>query len=182
MLLLGGCASAAMPPTPGPATGVPSAAPSVSIQAVATARVDPTPLPVEYASDFTLTTLAGEPITLSAVRGRTVLINFWATWCLPCRAEMPYLEALAARYPEQLTVLAINMREDAATVQPFVDEVGVTFPILLHPDNETLLNYGVSGLPLSFVVNPDGVLRLRRMGPLTPVTMDAWLAAELGRG
>lgn len=182
MLLLAGCGSAVTPRTtarPGAdrAVFVVAATPTASAPSV-----EPTAVPAEYAPDFQLTTLTGDTVALADLRGRYVLINFWATWCLPCREEMPYLQELAARYPEQLTVLAINMREDAATVQPFLDEVRVTFPVLLHPDNETLLNYGVSGLPLSFVVDPDGVLRLRRMGPLTPATMDAWVAAELGRG
>jgi thiol-disulfide isomerase/thioredoxin len=156
-----------------------AATPTASAPSAPSPSVEATAVPAEYAPDFRLTTLTGETVALADLRGRTVLINFWATWCLPCRAEMPYLQALAERYPDQLTVLAINMREDGAGIQPFVDELALTFPILLKPDDETLLNYGVRGLPLTFVVAPDGELRLRRVGPVEPATMDAWLAEAL---
>lgn len=133
------------------------------------------------APDFHLYTLAGDELGLSDLRGRWVLINFWATWCLPCREEMPYLQKVAATHADHLTVLGINMREAAPEIQPFLDELGITFPILLQPDNETLLAYNIRGLPLTFLVDPQGELILRQAGPLQPAAMDVLLVDLLPR-
>jgi thiol-disulfide isomerase/thioredoxin len=133
----------------------------------------------ELALDFHLTTLAGQPLALADLRGRWVLINFWATWCLPCRDEMPYLQQLADRHGDQLTVVGVNLREALTDVQPFVEELGLTFPILLQPDDATLLAYQVRGLPLSFVVSPRGELLFRQLGPLRPASFDAWLSEQM---
>src|SRR5688500_4860298 len=99
------------------------------------------------APDFALTTLDGQRVQLSALHGRWVLINFWATWCIPCREEMPYLQALADQHAVWLTVLAINLREPTSVIQPFVDELALRLPILVQPDDQTLLAYGVGALP-----------------------------------
>ena len=133
---------------------------------------------MELAPDCQLTSLTGTTVTLQALRGRYVLLNFWATWCLPCRDELPYLQQLADSHADQLTVLGINMRESATEIQPFVDDLGITFPILLQPADETLLAYNIRGLPLSFVISPRGELLLRQVGPLQAETFDPWLAAQ----
>lgn len=151
----------------------PVGAPSVTREAV---TATPTP---EIAQDFTLTALDGRTFQLRALRGQWVIINFWATWCGPCRAEMPYLQGVADAYPEHVTLLGINLREDAATVGAFVDEVGITFPILLNPDDATLLWYSTRALPLTFVVAPDGAVALFQYGPLAPDEFDPWLASHL---
>lgn len=123
---------------------------------------------VETAHAFTLSTLEGAELSLTDLRGRWVLVNFWATWCLPCREEMAYLQRLADENPDDLIVLGVNMRESPAAVRDFVAETGVTFPILLHPDDATLLAYDVRGLPLTAVITPDGSLQERIVGPLDP--------------
>jgi thiol-disulfide isomerase/thioredoxin len=120
------------------------------------------------APDFTLETVDGDSITLSALRGRWVLINFWATWCAPCRDEMPYLAALAETQSDTLTVLPINMRERLDQVRMFVGELGIRLPILVDPDDATLLAYGVRGLPVSFLIAPDGTIARRIVGPVQP--------------
>lgn len=134
---------------------------------------------VERAPTFQLPTLTGETIHLADLQGRYVLINFWATWCLPCREEMPYLQQLAATHADQLTVLGINMRESSAEIQPYVDELGITFPILIQPDDEMLLGYSVRGLPLSFVIAPSGELIFQQVGPLEAERFDLWLKEQL---
>jgi thiol-disulfide isomerase/thioredoxin len=139
-------------------------------QAPAAATVHPAT--VELAPDFTLAALEGPPITLSDLRGRWVLVNFWATWCVPCRQEMPYLAALAETHRDTLTVLAVNMREQPEEVAAFAAELEIDLPILLAPDNQTLLAYGVRGLPMSFLVAPDGVLAQRIAGPVQPSGLD----------
>ena len=122
----------------------------------------------EVAHLFTLATLDGAQLSLADLRGRWVLVNFWATWCLPCREEMAYLQKLSEENPEEFVVLGVNMRESPKDVQGFLAETGVNFPILLAPDDATLLAYGVRGLPLTAVIGPDGALRERIIGPLDP--------------
>ena len=130
----------------------------------------------ELARDFTLTTLAGEPVTLSDYRGKWVLLNFWATWCPPCVEEMPYLNQLAAE--RDLIVLGVNFNEDRERVAQFVAEKGIDFPILLEPDDITLLFYGVRGLPRTFLIAPDGTLARSVIGALRPAEFGAWLDAQ----
>lgn len=130
------------------------------------------------APDFTFTSLGGESVSLSQQRGRWVLVNFWATWCVPCREEMPYLDELARGNADQLVVLAINMREPEDQVRAFVDELALALPVLLEPDDATLLAYGIYGLPMSFLVGPDGVLVERVAGPVTPGEIESRLAAD----
>ena len=139
----------------------------------APARVE-TALPAgELAPEFALKTLAGHTVQLSALRGRWVLVNFWATWCTPCRTEMPYLDSLAAQKPDLLTVLAVNMREPEREIAAFVEELELRLPILLAPDDDVLLAYSVRGLPLSFLIDPTGMLVQRIAGPLTPGLVEA---------
>ena len=135
-----------------------------------------TAFPLERAPDFRLHTLAGDEVALHDFQGRWVLLNFWATWCTPCREEMPTLQRLADTHADHLTVLGINMREETTLIQPFLDELDITFPILLQPDNDTLLAYRVRGLPLTFLVDPEGHLVWQQMGPLQSTALEALLS------
>jgi thiol-disulfide isomerase/thioredoxin len=119
----------------------------------------PTPTPdadVIPAHNFELANLDGGNLALADLRGQWVIVNFWATWCIPCRQEMPFLQNLSAHYPDRLMVIGINQREDVSAVHSFVAELQIDFPILLHPDDETLLAYQVMGLPRTAVVDPQG--------------------------
>lgn len=133
----------------------------------------------DQATNFTLSSLDGESVSLESLRGQYVLVNFWATWCVPCRKEMPYLQALSDNYPERLIVLGINMREDAARIQPFVDEMGLSFPILLEPTDEILLEHNVRGLPVTFVVDPGGKVVYRELGEVQPEEFNQWLEVNV---
>jgi thiol-disulfide isomerase/thioredoxin len=115
-------------------------------------------------------------VTLSDYRGQWVILNFWATWCPPCVEEMPYLNQLAAE--RDLVVLGVNFNEDRERVAAFVAEQGIDFPILLAPDEITLLFYGVRGLPRTFVIAPDGALAHTAIGALRPAEFSAWLDAQ----
>lgn len=137
---------------------------------------------VEVASEFTMMSLAGDEVSLSSLRGRYVLINFWATWCGPCRDEMPYLQQLSVDYADQVTVLGVNMREDPERIHPFVEEFGLTFPVLLHPTDELIMENHVLGLPVSYVVGPDGEVVYRKIGEISPEEFDAWLDENLTSG
>lgn len=108
--------------------------------------------------DFTLTDIAGRVWTLSALKGKVVLVNFWATWCPPCRKEMPDLEALYNRFKDKgLVVLAIS-DEPMDTVKPFVSSAKYTFPVLLDPGRKVNAAYQIDGIPKNFVYDREGKL------------------------
>jgi thiol-disulfide isomerase/thioredoxin len=115
------------------------------------------------APEIALRDTDGKPAKLSELRGRVVLVNFWATWCPPCRKEIPSLTRLQKLFkPEQLTVLAVNIGEDEETVFGFVPDPG--FTILLDPASATLPRWQVRGLPATYVVDPDGRIALKAVG------------------
>lgn len=122
-----------------------------------------------------MSSLDGETYSLSAQRGEWVVVNFWATWCGPCREEMPILQAIHEQF-EMVTVLGINQRESVDEVRIFVDEFGISFPVLLNPGDQTLIDYNVMGLPQTVVVNPDGVIVHRQFGPVELDTFSALIA------
>ena len=107
-------------------------------------------------ADFTLTDLSGKTWHLQDLRGKVVLLNFWATWCPPCRKEMPDLQALYDKYKESgLVVLAIS-DEEAAKVQPFIAERKISYPVMLDPGRKVNDLYRVEGIPKTFVYDRDG--------------------------
>ena len=124
------------------------------------ARVGSAPRTGFVAPDFTLETLDGETVALSGLRGQAVVINLWATWCSPCRAEMPALEHVWNDYRNQgLVVLAVNQGETAARVGAFVEELGLTFPVLLDREGAVGARYQLRAYPTTFFVGRDGVVR-----------------------
>jgi thiol-disulfide isomerase/thioredoxin len=109
-------------------------------------------------ADFTLSDLKGQEWRLSALRGKVVLVNFWATWCPPCRKEMPDLDALYKRFgPEGLVILAIS-DEDAPTVRTFLASKNFGYPILLDPGRKVNDLMAINGIPKSFVYDRAGKL------------------------
>jgi peroxiredoxin len=107
-------------------------------------------------ANFTLTDLSGKTWTLKDLRGKVVLLNFWATWCPPCRKEMPDLETLYRRFgPQGLVILGIS-EEEAAKVQPFVDKQKVTYPVLLDPGRKVNELFQIDGIPKTFIYNREG--------------------------
>jgi peroxiredoxin len=124
------------------------------------------------APDFALTDLNGNVVRLSALRGKRVVINFWASWCPPCRAEMPDLEALSKDSQADTVVLGVNMGEDRETVAEFVRSQGITFQVLLDPDQEAAMAYGPSFLPTTYFVDANGIVRESHYGAMKRSTMD----------
>jgi len=121
----------------------------------------PAPQQGFLAPDFELKTPAGEPVKLSELRGQAVLVNLWATWCPPCRAEMQSIERVYQEYKgEGFTVLAVNMtyQDDPFAIVPFADEQGLTFPILLDETGETAQAYQLRSLPSSYFIRRDGII------------------------
>jgi peroxiredoxin len=114
------------------------------------------------APDFTLSTSDGKEYTLSTLKGNAVLVNLWATWCPPCRAEMPAIERMYREYSGQgLVVLAINMtyQDDPTAVAPFIQEYDLTFPVLLEETGKVGSAYQLRSLPSSYFINRAGVIQ-----------------------
>lgn len=119
----------------------------------------------EPAPDFVLEAPGTkERVALSDFRGQPVILNFWATWCVPCRTEMPDLQEAHDR--EGVVVLAVNWQETEGVVQDFLDEFELTFPTALDREGRVREHYGVVGLPATFFIDPEGILRARNFGPV----------------
>jgi cytochrome c biogenesis protein CcmG/thiol:disulfide interchange protein DsbE len=124
-----------------------------------------TPKEPVAAPTFDLPDLEGKTLRFGSLRGKRVFLNFFATWCGPCREEMPAMERLHRLYRERgLAVLAVDVRESAKTVRDFVRELKLTFPVVLDDDGTLSLKYGVRALPVSFLVNRDGLIVWRAIG------------------
>lgn len=116
---------------------------------------------------FTLPTLAHQTVNLREFRGSLVLLNFWATWCPPCVAEMPDIERLYRELKEhRFVVVAVSLDiQGKKVVSPLWEKAGLTFPSLLDPSGEVATRYGVRSLPTSFLINPEGEIFARILGP-----------------
>ena len=129
------------------------------------------------ARDFTLETVDGEKISLQDHVGKAVLINFWATWCPPCRAEIPDIQATyEARQGDGFVVLGVNVEESRATVEQFMGDIEMTYPVLLDERGQVLRMYRINGLPMSVLVDQEGVIQARHVGYLTADQLDKYLA------
>lgn len=114
------------------------------------------------APDFALKTPAGREYTLSELKGNAVLVNLWATWCPPCRAEMPAIERMYREYKDRgLVVLAVNItyQDDPANIAPFVQKYDLTFPILLDETGAVGATYQMRSLPSTYFINRTGVIQ-----------------------
>ncbi len=120
----------------------------------------------DAAPNFHLRDLAGQVVSLDQLRGKVVLLNFWATWCGPCRVEMPAMEQLYRAFPrKQFEILAVSTDPQGAVVtRPFQQEMGFTFPILHDSEYRVGLTYGARTLPMTFMVDRQGVIRQKIFG------------------
>jgi len=144
------------------------------------ARPPSIPVSGQLAPNFRLNTLPGPTASLSDYRGRPVVINFWATWCEPCKEEMPTLQAEMDSHPD-LVILGVDNVEPVIRVRPFVEQYGLRYPILLDQDGTVIEQYRVVGMPTSFFVDRGGILRAEYRGALTPAILQQDLAAISGR-
>jgi len=133
---------------------------SIGIAGPASAAADAGPAP-----NFTLKSLGGKNLKLSELAGNVVLINFWASWCGPCREEMPLLNALHKKYqPLGFTVLGVNVEEQADNARGFLNDFPVDFPVLLDSNNRVSKLYKVIAMPTTVVVDRDGNMRFLHKG------------------
>ena len=111
-------------------------------------------------------TVDARQVSMTGLRGKVVVVNFWATWCLECHGEMPVLERLHRELASQgLVIVGVNVREKTDTVQRYAKELGLTFPLVLDPDGKINALYGVVGLPATFLVGRDGRAVAFAIGP-----------------
>jgi cytochrome c biogenesis protein CcmG/thiol:disulfide interchange protein DsbE len=116
--------------------------------------------------EFRGRTVEGHPVSLAELSGRVVLLNFWATWCLECRPEMPAIERLHREFgPQGLTVMAVNAREGTPAVRNYGRDLGLTFALVLDPNGDIGKMYGVLGIPTTFLIGRDGRAVAFAVGP-----------------
>ena len=171
-------------------TGSDSPVIDVQVTPIAESVTRPSPLEPELggavqvgqeAPNFTLVDLDGNEHTLAELRGKPVIVNFWATWCAPCRIEMPEFEEAFADYAsDDLVILALNREETPETVEEFfVDELGLSFTPLLDSMADVADSYGVFNMPTTYFVNPDGMVSAVHRGPLARVQLDGYMEQTL---
>jgi peroxiredoxin len=135
----------------------------------------------EVAPDFSLQDLDGNTVTLAQFRGQPVMINFWATWCGPCRVEMPEMQKAHDQYADEgFVILALNQDESAETVQSFYDELNLTFPSLLDDNSRVAADFGAFGVyPTSFFLDGAGQVTAVHRGPATLGQIEEYLELSL---
>jgi thiol-disulfide isomerase/thioredoxin len=117
------------------------------------------------ASEFSLSSLAGQPVALSQFKGNVVLVNFWATWCGPCQQEMPLLDQMYKKYkPAGFTLLGVNVDKEAPAVKELLARKPVSFPVLLDPENSVSRAYHVADMPSSVIIDRKGNVRYVHRG------------------
>jgi len=178
-VLLAGC----LPQAPGRAVAnapAPTATPSPGASGAEEADETATPRPTAAqarpavpkagaeAYDLTLNNLDGEPVTLSDLRGKKVMLNFWASWCGPCRIEIPHMIEVYDEYHEDgLEIVAVNLREPQETVEQAVEALEMPFTILLDEQGEIGRAYYVRGIPTSVFINEEGIIESVQVGSLS---------------
>jgi thiol-disulfide isomerase/thioredoxin len=139
---------------------------------VALAPARPLPLVGRPAPDFTLPRPGGDELTLAELRGKAVVLNFWASWCGPCEAEMPELQEAARKFGDKgLVVVGVNQGEPAEIVVDYLARLGITFPIALDTAVKVSATYRVNSLPTTFFIDRDGILRDQVIGQMNTAVL-----------
>lgn len=128
---------------------------------------------------FQLKDLSGKTVALESLRGKPVFLNFWATWCPPCRAEMPDLNTMYQKYGDRMHFLAVNVGESAKPVREFLTANDLTFPVVLDQSSSAAGTYRINGIPTSLVLDSKGIIRGKQVGMLTAVQMESLIAKAL---
>lgn len=150
----------------------------------ATDRVVSTPLLDKLAPAITGTTLAGDSFDLDRLRGEWVVVNFFATWCIPCRQEHPELVSFSRRHAQtgDASVVTVVFGDTADAVRAFFAEKGGDWPVVIGDEGRIALDYGVAGVPESFLVDPAGFVRAKIVGGVTSTGLDRILMQASGGG
>lgn len=127
------------------------------------------PLPGRAAPEFKLPSLdSGDSLALAELRGNVVVVNFWASWCIPCRQEHPVLLDAARRYEgEPVRIVGIAYNDKPEDSKRWLEELGQAYPSLIDDGSRTAIDYGISGVPETFILNKQGIVAFKKFGPLT---------------
>jgi len=142
--------------------------------------LDPAPIIGYPAPDFTLTDLDGNTVHLTDLRGKVVFLNFWAIGCPPCRFEMPAMEEVYQEYrDEDVVIIGIDLGEPGSSVKNFVETNGYSWTFVIDTYGQIAWEYTVSGIPTSFFIDKDGIIRALQVGAMSRVVMEANLAEAM---
>ncbi len=130
------------------------------------------------APTFQLRDLEGNMVSLEDFRGKVVMLDFWATWCAPCRATMPELEKLQQEHPDDFVLLAVNLGDDEDQVAPYVQSRNIQTRVLLDIDRSVGMAYGTSSIPVQFIIDKEGILRHTQVGAYQGWIEDLWTQIE----
>ncbi len=144
-------------------------------------RAIPSPLITKPAPGFTLAAFDGPPVALESLRGKPVVLNFWASWCFPaCYEEAPYLEAAWRRYKDQgLIMLGVAIQDKEPNIREFMKRFGFTFPNGPDPGGKISIDYGIYGVPETLFIDRQGRIAYKHVGALTPELLDAQIRSLL---
>jgi thiol-disulfide isomerase/thioredoxin len=132
--------------------------------------------------DFSATTLTGETVQLSAYRGQVVMLNFWATWCPPCRAEMPTIDTAYRQYgPQGFTVLAVNNGETPDRIAPFAQALGLRIPLVLDTNTRIQRQFAIEAYPTSIFIGRDGAVYATHVGIVNPSQLTQYIETGLAQ-
>lgn len=146
------------------------------------------PIVGHLAPDFTLTTPDGDSVTLTTLVDRTgaagkpVVLNFWATWCGPCRIEMPHMQNASEKFAAEVAVLGVNQMESAAAITAFGAEFNLTYPLLVDEQNVVNNLYGVASLPTTVFIDAEGTVREVIIGTISQGVLEERIGKLLGAG
>ena len=133
------------------------------------------------APDFTLNGPDAQPVTLATHKGKPILLNFWATWCPPCRAETPAFVAIKQQWGDEISIIGVDSLEAPEMAPPFIAEFGITYPIALDVDGQVTAAYHVVSYPTTFFIDSKGTIVQIDVGPLNEALLQTRLADMVGR-
>jgi cytochrome c biogenesis protein CcmG/thiol:disulfide interchange protein DsbE len=150
---------------------------SLALAACGNRPEEPAPVVGRRGPDFTLTSLDGESVSLASLQGHPIVLNFFATWCIPCRSELPAFQEMARRHAERgLAVLLVDLQEDPGDVGQFLESLKVSLPAVVDDTGHVTKAYRVRGLPSTFFVDREGVIRAVQLGALDDRTLEGGIA------
>jgi thiol-disulfide isomerase/thioredoxin len=158
-----------------PALATAQASPQQDSQPVIRFVRNPDPAP-----ELKVTSLDGKPLTLASLHGKVIFLNFWATWCGPCRAEIPDLIALQDRYKDRLQIIGLNVDDEEADIKQYADEMHINYPVAMTSNDVRIQYGGIPALPTSFVLDTEGRVVQKHVGLWNPAVYETEIRSLLG--